>query len=395
MILVGFYFFSTIVFSYWDELQIRCYFYSSVLLVCYFIFYYFKIKEFKWDINKYLILYYSLFLFCVISFLAGPKFDNDIQLITFFSKVVLIVFIISNLVKDQRTFMFTLLMISLSSLFLFYFNYEYILIAGKEGQRLYGTFDQPNELATILIVIIWATLCIFFALKSKWRYLLLINFALSFYMVLLTGSRKGFFALILLPFLVFYFHGRIVLRKMSRFNKFFCYSLFLFTIFAVICGIAISPQHKRIKKMVVRLNSNSTTWGRPLHYRSTYRMFMESPVFGKGFNQFRHIAHKYGSPAKKTYSHSTFLELLANTGIVGLFLYLGAVFYIFYGITKSLNLNLSDRDLVVLRFGQILIILMLFCNLFAGMYAHTVFWPLLAAYVGYFRSFEIGKKIEL
>jgi O-antigen ligase len=270
------------------------------------------------------------------------------------------------------------------------------LIAGKEGQRLFGTFDQPNQLATILIVIIWATVCIFFALKSKWRYLLLINFVLSFYMLLLTGSRKGFFVLILLPVLVFYFHGRIALRKMSRLNKFFCYSLFLFTILAVICGIAISPQHKRIKKMVVRLNSNSITWGRPLHYRSTYRMFMESPVFGKGFNQFRHIAHKYGSPTKKKkYSHSTFLELLANTGIVGLFLYLGAVFYIFYGITKSLNLNLSDRDLVVLRFGQILIILMLFCNLFAGMYAHTVFWPLLAAYVGYFRSFGIDKKIGL
>ncbi|MCK5310971.1 MAG: O-antigen ligase family protein [Desulfobacteraceae bacterium] len=292
--------------------------------------------------------------------------------------------------------MFTLFVISLSSLVFFYLDFDMILIASKEAARLHGTINDPNQLSTLLIVIIWANLCLMFTLKSKWRYLLLINLTLSFYMMLLTGSRKGFFAVILLSFLIFYFHGRISLQKKTRrSNRIFYYSLFFLLTFIVVCGVAVSPHGKRrIKHMVVTLNAEHITWGRPLHYRSTYRMFLESPILGKGFNQFRYIAYKYGSPKKGVYSHSTFLELLANTGIVALFLYLGAVFYIFYGISKSLKLNITDKDNVILRFGQILIVLMLFCNLFSGMYAHKLLWPLLAVYVGFFNSLGTGKKVE-
>lgn len=384
-ILVGFYFFSTIIFSYCHALQIRVFFYSSVLLSCYFLFHFYKTKEQIWFFNKYLILYYLLFLFCVISFLVGPKFGSDVQAITSFFKVVFVLFLVSNLVKDKQTFLFVLLVISFSSLFLFYSNYDLILLANEEGKRLYGTFNDPNQLGYVLLVVIWATVCIFFILENKWKYLILVNLLPALYMVFHTGSRKVFLALILFPFLVFFFHGHFIFKKKSI-NKIFYYGLFFLIIILVVCGIAVSPHSKRFKQVGDLLqHGTNLKINRVLYAKAAYSMFIESPVFGKGFNQFRHKVNQYYSPKDK-YSHSTLLELLANSGIIGVILYFGSIFYLFYGIKQCLNLRIPEKDIIILRFGLILILLMLLLNIFAVMYFHKLYWPLLAAYAGYTRS---------
>ncbi len=393
-ILVGFYFFSTIIFSYWHEIQIRAFFYSSVLLICYFLFHLYKTNERIWFLNKYLMLYYLLFIFCAISFFIGPRLESDVQTITSFFKVVLILFLMSNLVKTQYTLTFILLVISLSSLLLFYLNYDLVLIAGREAKRLYGTYNDPNQLGYVLIVSIWATLSVFFTLESKWKYFLLINLAPSLYMIFLAGSRKVFLALILLPFLLFFSHGRFSFKK-GGMNKFFYYGLFCLILISIIAGVAVSPHGKRFKQVGdlveqgVNLNIN-----RVLYAKAAYKMFIESPFVGKGFNQFRHLVNQYSDPEDK-YSHSTILEILANSGIIGFILYFGSLFYLFYGIKECIRLKIPDKDLILLRFGLILILLMLILNIFAVMYFHKLYWPLLAAYTGYLRSLGIREKVEV
>jgi O-antigen ligase len=50
-------------------------------------------------------------------------------------------------------------------------------------------------------------------------------------------------------------------------------------------------------------------------YSEAWKYFLQNPIFGLGFNQFR----LYNS--KGMYSHSTYMEILANTGMVGAVLF--------------------------------------------------------------------------
>ncbi len=389
---VGFYFFSVIIFSYWHDLQVRAYFYSSVLLICSFIFHFIRTKEQIWFFNKYLILYYLLFLFCIISFLVGPKFENDVQMITSFCKVILSLFLISNLVRNRYTFIFVLLVISLSSWVIFYLNYDFILIAREETTRLYGFVDDPNRLAYILVTVIWATLCLCFIIKSKWKYLILINFIPCSYMIYLTGSRKSFISLAFLPSLVFIFHHQFLIKKNK--DKLFVCGLYCVISILIVCGISFSPHSKRFKQGIEVLRDGSKSKIYRVRYTiAAYNMFKESPFLGKGFNQFRHIADKYHAPNR--YSHSTLLELSANSGIVGLSLYFGSIFYLFFGIKKCLNLKIPEEDLLILRFGLILIILFFVLSIFAIMYLDKLYWPLLAVYAGYLKFLVINKEVGI
>ncbi len=394
--MVGFYFFSTIIFSYWYNLQLKPYLFSLILSFCYFSYYLMKTNEKIWFFNKYIFLYYSLFLFCIISFLIGPKFEHDVQMILTFFKVVLSIFFISNLVRTKHTFLLILFVFSFSSWVIYYLNYDFILIAREETTRLYGFINSPNRLGYLLITVIWATLCLCFIFKSKWRFLILINLAPCLYMIFLTGSRKSLLSLAFLPFLLFIFHIRFLLKENK--GKFFVLGLYCLITIVIVFSIVVSPQGKRFKKAVkqsaeILRDGKKAPINRVRYTVAAYNMFKESPFFGKGFNQFRHIGRQYHAPRGK-YSHSTVLELIANSGIIGFILYFGSLFYLFFGIKQCINLEISEKEKIILRFGLILIVLMVILNIFAVMYIDKLYWPLLAAYAGYSKSLMLFKKVE-
>ena len=56
------------------------------------------------------------------------------------------------------------------------------------------------------------------------------------------------------------------------------------------------------------------------------RLFNMNPIFGVGFNHYR-ILSIFG-----TYSHSTYLELISTTGIIGTLIYFSAYIVIIYNL---------------------------------------------------------------
>jgi O-antigen ligase len=70
-----------------------------------------------------------------------------------------------------------------------------------------------------------------------------------------------------------------------------------------------------------------------------FDFIMEKPWLGNGFNAFSTL---FGNiTGWYTYSHNNFIELLVNTGIVGLIIYYSLTFYIIKGLWKP---ALKDRD---------------------------------------------------
>ncbi len=60
--------------------------------------------------------------------------------------------------------------------------------------------------------------------------------------------------------------------------------------------------------------------------------WLQKPIFGNGFNSFYTLF--YNITGLETYSHNNFIELLVNTGVVGLLLYYSLTFYILKGLWK-------------------------------------------------------------
>ena len=66
------------------------------------------------------------------------------------------------------------------------------------------------------------------------------------------------------------------------------------------------------------------------HFISAYRMFIDNPIFGHGPKTFRilcsHEDYNYDVNSCSTHPHNTYVQLLAETGLVGVMFVLLAYF---------------------------------------------------------------------
>ena len=86
---------------------------------------------------------------------------------------------------------------------------------------------------------------------------------------------------------------------------------------------------------------NIFTEGHDSLIKTAYKMFKDKPIFGHGPKMFRVICkyekYQVGIKPCDTHPHNFYIQLLAETGIVG-FLYLVIVlFYVFYCVLKQLK----------------------------------------------------------
>ena len=76
------------------------------------------------------------------------------------------------------------------------------------------------------------------------------------------------------------------------------------------------------------LNVNLFSIGHQGHFTSAYKIFLDNPIFGVGIKNFRYECQK---PQYKdiysctTHPHNTYMQLLAETGIIG-FLFIFTIF---------------------------------------------------------------------
>ena len=88
------------------------------------------------------------------------------------------------------------------------------------------------------------------------------------------------------------------------------------------------------------------------HYSTAYRMFLDKPIFGHGIKMFRYLCKDYEYKPKKfiidpfnnqtassygcsTHPHNTYMQILAETGLIGLLFLLSLLIYL---LTKIINM---------------------------------------------------------
>lgn len=176
---------------------------------------------------------------------------------------------------------------------------------------------NPNGLGVLLVTGIF---CLLYKLdiNKKTSIVFVSAGTLVFlYTIILTGSRKSFLAasLLLIYWFLFCFGGALKNITFSRRS-----GAIILVLIAVICFIHFITPVFEESVMLQRLTGlfeqgDATRTGM---YSEAYEFFLSSPLFGIGYKNYELLSTYY------TYSHSTYAEALACTGLLGIFLYFSA-----------------------------------------------------------------------
>ena len=235
-------------------------------------------------------------------------------------------------------------------------------------QRFAGPFDQELIAGSFIVfigTIIFAIKYLKKPLAKKDLFYFLFGLLSCFVIVLITGDRSPFISLLIAMFIFFLFEKN---TRKYLFRIFFIFSIFTITTIAFnghvyerYISVAKGLLEKRmvnetrvfddnlvekreypktIKDLsILKKKFYDTHWG--AHYLTALEMFKEKPFIGYGYHSFRQECkrfHYISSHSVKnrcsTHPHNYIIQLLAETGIIGLILYLLFIMSIFIKSVK-------------------------------------------------------------
>ncbi|MBF6652508.1 hypothetical protein C3B47_06320 [Flavobacterium columnare] len=257
---------------------------------------------------------------------------------------------------------------------LFYFNLTYIftiatlfplfLFSISNGERFFGYALNPNQHGTLLVGIPFLTIYLY---QNKFikRIFFLITIFISVVIAYAIISDAVFYSVILTMFLYFVLY----LKKIDIQIK-----ILLFVFFLLICNFYLVEV---LVKYVDETNSNADQANvRFTLWMNGVQAFLDSPLVGFGPGSFSGDFH----PFEWTECHNTFIDLLTNVGIIGVFIYLVLILR----ITVKLYFKMNYLPILIL-------ISLIIFSFFHNVLRHPTFWMLLLT-VYYISSFDFKNK---
>ncbi|WP_443124308.1 O-antigen ligase family protein [Halobacillus sp. B29] len=164
-------------------------------------------------------------------------------------------------------------------------------------------------------------------IKELFSSILYLSCILMFiYIILFTGSRKSLLAvaLLLVSWLLMISISQLKLLTIANKVK---YTTLIIVLIILLSNVLypLLQDSVLLTRLMAFFESGDST--REQMYREAFSIFANNPVFGVGFDQYRVISI-FG-----TYSHSTYAEILANTGLLGAVLYFSPYFVLMKNYT--------------------------------------------------------------
>ncbi|MFN4227266.1 MAG: O-antigen ligase family protein [Candidatus Ratteibacteria bacterium] len=317
----------------------------SGFLFCLFLSFYFLLKEKKFEFSFFVYLPIIFFSYILISSFYAPfKFEAAKNLENYL--LYFLIFLISlNLELDKKIFYIWIGIGIISAI---------VGIANFYGEKHYAisTFGNPNFFAGHIIMV----LCLSFSNILNWKnyekvkyinFLKLLDIScllLGTWALIVAQSRAAIMAFIIGITFVWY------IDKIEE-KSFIKYIPLLILL---ICLFVLFP------KIIVWYKTNI----RYFIWTGTFRMILKKPLFGYGFGNFIFFypyfrVRKYFLQPESTpvtnHSHNEYLEIWAETGIIGLLLFL---IFIFSFIITSIRNKKSSKILLDGIIGGIISVLL-------------------------------------
>ena len=302
-----------------------------------FLIYVFKNKLFYYFNKKPLIIFFIFCAYCIlVSIFVAKDMMLSLESSLFYFRIGVFSCLIWHLLEQDKkilNYFYYALAISFLALivdgYIQFFTGINILGFPMLGNRLSSFFGDELIMGSYLSRL-FPLLFALFIVKEKKKlelYFMTLFFILLSGLILITGERAAFFLYCLLfIFIIIFIKGYVKLRVV----------LSVSSIIVVIIIISVFDQVKN--RMVFNPASTITkSIFTPEHdslIRTAYNMFLDKPLFGHGPKMFRIICkdEKYavGIIPCMTHPHNFYVQLLAETGIIGFSFLFSAFVYVLY-----------------------------------------------------------------
>ena len=317
-------------------------------------------------LTRYIIFFGMYIIFSIISVLwsinlggAYIRILNMIQCFLFMT-VILSFCEEEDIHKCMDVYLVGVLIISV---FCFIQDFSSLSIWARLGKNAFEKAGQ-NQIYYSCILIN-ATMYAIYKLSQKKQKKSLYIFIVIFLILcgVLTAVRKNF--IIPIIFIIVF----EMLNNKNNILKLIVISFLLVMVFIGIYKITINSfpsMSYRINSLIndISKNTKESTIGNSFSTRKWLRykafdLFKENPLFGVGIGQFRFYAADYGVDM---YSHNNYLEILANTGIIGFLIYYIPIFILLFKsirgsncLDKKINIFIAAFliSTLIMEYGQV------------------------------------------
>lgn len=248
---------------------------------------------------------------------------------------ILLYFIVVEFVLNKRRLKNTVIvmlvsaaMIGVDCIFQYFFVFDFLRSWPLEAGRITGSFQMPGDLAGYLgpVLCLPLSLC-FLKFKKGIKYFLRTETILLLALLIVTiarGAWLGFIAAVC-------FLGLLENKKIL-----YVTAAFLLILAVVMPQLLESSNHILDRLKSIFMLSDSSSLDRKAIWQVAVRMIKAKPIFGHGLSTFMGNFTSYGKDyyyLKESiipYAHNCYLQIAAETGIVGLmsFLMLIGTFFV-------------------------------------------------------------------
>jgi O-antigen ligase len=324
----------------------------------YFLFHVFKNKEFYFFNNKPLIIFFIFCIYCILLsiFVAEDTMLSFESSLFYFRIGVFSCFIWHLIDKDKSILTFFYYALVLCFLALVIDGYiQYFtgvnLIGFKISSIRVSSFFGDELIMGSYLSRLFPLLFALFLIKKKKKYEIYfigLLFILVDVLIFMSGERAAFFFLNLSTVFII-----ILIKEYQKFR------LVTFII-AIICVLILSLNSSKLNKRMfkgpaedmglVKSSKEAVIFskGHDSLIRTAYNMFKDQPLLGHGPKMFRVICkdQKYaiGATPCMTHPHNFYIQLLAETGIIGfLFLFSALVYVIYTALRQFKSIILKEK----------------------------------------------------
>jgi O-antigen ligase len=332
-----------------------------------------------------IILFFGFLLFS--TFYSAAPGEAIFMTITLFILFIFSIVVANTFLKQKQFLVLFFLIILVSSIFSMYSIYSFALNPDnillnylsadlKVFGRQEGTIGDPNQFGILLVFpILFISYELFIRPKKliefnlrKIFYLLL--FLILFGALLVTYSRSSWLALLISIIFLFLMTGNI--------KRLFSLSFTSIIILIVVgfSNIFFATIINRVLSITdLSLNISNTT--RVILAKAGINMFVDSHFWGNGYRSFRVLAPHYYDTTKTIGiidNHNIIVELIADLGLVGLFLFLTIFFSILKEGYDSYKISHDELKPYIITMVTYLIALFVFYQFYGGGLHDNLMW---------------------
>ncbi len=331
---------------------------SISLISLLFLIYCIKQKNFSFFKNKYFYFFLIFWGYLVLNSLINNfRIDNLGTSLVFCRYGIFIIAIAALLNFDDKFIkyffycIFICFIVLILDGFYQYFTGENIL-GWKQDSRTSSLFGEEKILGSYLSRLwpIFFGLSVFiFKQKDKIFFLFILIFILSEALIFLSGDRSAFFNINLSAIFVILFSQKLLkLRLLTLLSSF----LLLF----IISLINPTAKERVFDQTLNQMNIGANEQEEEIyifskqhthHYITAYRMFLDNKIIGVGSKNFRNFCSNKKYEESKlscsTHPHNYYIQILAETGLIGFLFLLTALFYFCKYVFQHLILKFKGK----------------------------------------------------